>query len=275
MRNEIIEKALTTMLSIFKDRLTAAYLLGSFARGNPSAVSDIDFAIILDKTTEEDEKVIDDTMVELQKSTLPYASRLSLFWGSVTYLNANGSNGRFPPLDRLDLIKHGYLLYGTDVRPQLTPPSQRELIIAGAEFALEKLSAGNVSAAIMTPEKIFPQLDCVYLTKIILMPVRLLFTAITREIGYNDASATYYCENFPGPSANLVESAFQWRNQPPANKNEILTLLGNNALHELYQRFITYYITELEKCNAAPHLLDKMRAWQNKFPTVMMKYSLA
>ena len=49
------------------------------------------------------------------------------------------AGGRFPPLDRLDLIEHGRLLAGTDVRDGITRPVPAELLAAGAEFALGSL----------------------------------------------------------------------------------------------------------------------------------------
>lgn len=266
MKNLTAQETLKQMIVTFKERLSAVYMLGSFARDIPSKVSDVDIAVILnDPISKTDGEIIDHIVSELQKTNLDdYTSRLSIFWGSVKSLNAASTIGRFPPLDRLDLIKNGVLLHGNDIKKNLTPPTQSELIIAGAEFALEKLSVGKVSAAIMQPAVIFPKLDDVHLTKIILMPVRLLYTALMeREIGYNEASVNYYVQNFPGPSAKLVEAAFRWRTKPPENKDkEVVPLLKNKSLHALYQQFIECYIAKLIKLNAAPELIKRMEQWQ-------------
>lgn len=261
------QETLKQMIDAFKDRLSAAYMLGSFARDTPSKVSDVDFAIILKAPiSKADEASVNCIIAEIQKMNLDdYSTRLSVFWGSVESLNAASSIGRFPPLDRLDLIQNGKLLHGNDIRKHLIQPTQCELITASAEFALERLSMGKINQAIMQPELFFPMLDDVYLTKIILMPVRLLYTALTGEIGHNDASVAYYLQHFPGPSAKLVAAAFCWRTESPQNKAKtILPLLENNSLRALYQQFIEYYIAELIKLKTAPELITQMTLWHSR-----------
>lgn len=264
---EVAKITLTGMIASFKEQLSAAYILGSFARGAPSTVSDIDFAVILTHpVSQADEKKINDLVTEVQKMNLPYAARLSVFWGSVESLNTATSIGRFPPLDRLDLIENGCLLHGSDIRKKLIRPTQRELIIAGAEFALDKLNIDKIISAITQPELFFPKLDNIYLTKIILMPVRLLYTAFTGEIGHNDTAVAYYAQHFPNSSAKLVEAAFRWRTKPPHNKTEeVLFLLENESLQTLYQQFIGCYSTQLRHYNAASKLIAQMEQWQLTF----------
>src|ERR1700759_665538 len=47
-----------------------------------------------------------------------------------------------PPLDRLDLLENGRLLAGSDgARARVQRPSTEELVITGAEFALDHLAA--------------------------------------------------------------------------------------------------------------------------------------
>ncbi len=264
---EAVGVTLTKMIDAFKERVSAAYILGSFARHMPSNVSDIDFAVILTHpVSEADEKKMNMIVTDVQKMDLPYAARLSVFWGSVESLNTTSAIGRFPPLDRLDLIENSRLLHGNDIRKKLIRPTRRELIIAGAEFALEKLSEGKVNEALMQPELFFPRLDDVHLTKIILMPVRLLYTALTGNIGYNDASVAYYTRHFPGSSAELVSAAFRWRTESPKNKTEtIALLLQHNALHTLYQQFMECYITQLQQLGAPSKLVEHMVQWRSKW----------
>ena len=69
----------------------------------------------------------------------PLAERLSLFWGSIQSLRGGLPEGRFPPLDRLDLILHGRLLSGRDTRDGLPKPSVDELVVGAVRFALEVL----------------------------------------------------------------------------------------------------------------------------------------
>jgi hypothetical protein len=55
-------------------------------------------------------------------------------------LRGEGDGGRFPAVDRLDLIENGRLLAGVDARTGLARPTAGELLINGAEFALEFLA---------------------------------------------------------------------------------------------------------------------------------------
>jgi hypothetical protein len=73
--------------------------------------------------------------------------RLSVFWGTPSTLRGEQEGGRFPPLDRLDLIENGGLLLGSDARGGLTRPSAGELIVSGAEFALEFLAGAEAPKA--------------------------------------------------------------------------------------------------------------------------------
>src|SRR5262249_59922191 len=84
---------------------------------------------------------INNLVASVRESGRPFADRLSAFWGSVDSLNHGSQGGRFPPLDRLDLIRYGRLLAGTDVRDQLKTPRRDEHVIAGAHFPL--LSPGR------------------------------------------------------------------------------------------------------------------------------------
>ena len=75
-------------------------------------------------------------MSSIAASKKSFADRLSVFWGSIGTLSGVSSGGRFPPLDRLDLKQFGRVLAGRDVRGELPSPTQKELVLAGAEFAL-------------------------------------------------------------------------------------------------------------------------------------------
>jgi hypothetical protein len=64
----------------------------------------------------------------------------SRFSGTPSTLRGEREGGRFPALDRLDLLENGRLLLGNDARGGLSRPSADELIIDGAEFALDHLA---------------------------------------------------------------------------------------------------------------------------------------
>ena len=61
-------------------------------------------------------------------------------------------------------------------------------------------------------------------TKIVLFPVRFLFTAETGREGTNDAAAHYYLAQDQAPGAALVAAALGWRTNPPAQEHAIAML---------------------------------------------------
>ena len=109
-------------------RLLAAYALGSLAHGGFSQlVSDVDLGLVLSAPLDEGDG---QRVAALGHGlSLPLADRLSVFWGSRATLEGDASIGRFPPLDRLDLIRYGRLLLGKDVREGLPVPSHQELVV--------------------------------------------------------------------------------------------------------------------------------------------------
>ncbi len=165
------------------ERLVAAYALGSLAHGGFSIhVSDVDLGLILgDPLEDQDTEEMANLSAAIKASGAPLATRLSVFWGSIATLSGQASGGRFPPLDRLDLIRYGRLLEGRDIRDQLPSPSVRDLVVVGAEFALRVLSKPDVTAKLKNPEALAAS-DLITLTKNILFPVRFFFTAGTGEV---------------------------------------------------------------------------------------------
>src|SRR5207237_1540469 len=73
--------------------------------------------------------------------------RLSVFWGTPAMLRGEMVGGRFPPLDRLDLLENGRLLAGEEVRAGLAAPDRDELLVAGAECALDFVGPGHEAPA--------------------------------------------------------------------------------------------------------------------------------
>ena len=125
------------------DRLLAAYALGSLAHGGFSElVSDIDLGLIVSDPPPPAGDSTIQLVADAEKSKgSSLHERLSVFWGTPATLRGEREGGRFPPLDRLDLIENGRLLAGTDdARAGLPRPTARELVVTGAEFALDYLS---------------------------------------------------------------------------------------------------------------------------------------
>ena len=153
-------------------------------------------------------------------------SRLSVFWGTPSTLRGDVVGGRFPALDRLDLLGSGRLLAGSDAaRTSLPRPSCQELIVTGAEFALDYLagirsetlaegaSLGSIRLGgegavdeIRTP-KVLAGRGVRRVTKVVLVPVRFLYTAATGRVGTNDAAVDHYLESSGAPTGDLVAAA--------------------------------------------------------------------
>ena len=213
---KVLATALASARDVWGERLVAAYALGSLAHGGFSIhVSDVDFGLILNDPLEDrDTEEMATLSAEIKASGAPLADRLSVFWGSIATLSGEAPGGRFPPLDRLDLIRYGRILAGWDIREQLPSPSVRDLVVVGAEFALRVLSKPDVTAKLKDPEALAAG-DLIPLTKTVLFPVRFFFTAGTGEVGMNDLAVEYFAAATSGPAARLAQRTLEWRQAPP------------------------------------------------------------
>ena len=131
------------------NRLVAAYALGSLAHGGFSPlVSDVDLGLVLaDPLGPGDGETVQAIADTVKQGASPLHDRLSIFWGTPSTLGGHVEGGRFPPLDRLDLLEHGRLLLGDDIRGDTARPSPAELLIVGAEFALDFLAGRRTTAS--------------------------------------------------------------------------------------------------------------------------------
>jgi hypothetical protein len=192
--------------------------------------------------------------------------RLSVFGGTPATLAGRARGGRFPPLDRLDLLEYGRLLAGQDARHGMARPGQEELLVAGAEFALGYLgAAGNLPRRlrdrarpgshdrdtldeIRNPERLVSR-GPRRMTKTVLFPVRFLFTAATARVGTNAFAAEHYLASAGAPAAELVAAALGWRREPPADEAAATSLLRRELI-PLYAYYLDDHITRL---SAADH----------------------
>lgn len=249
---------------MWRDRLLAAYALGSLAHGGFSVVSDIDVAFVLDDpllATDGDR--IAELTNRIKASNKPFADRLSVFWGSALSLSGASSTGRFPPLDRLDLKKYGRLLMGRDVRKNLPSPTQRELVVAGAELALRRLATDEVIGKLKTPESLIRS-DQKTLTRLILWPVRFLFTARTGDVGRNDAAVEHFAaSNKASAACELVCLALKWRDSGPGPSDERATALIAAGVLPLYHEFLSDYEPRLREF-ARPDLAESFHEWRQR-----------
>lgn len=199
MSEPVLVAAADAARQAFGERLIAAYALGSLAHGGYSPlVSDIDLGLVLEDPLEAGD---DGAVASLASS----AERLSVFWGSPSTLRGESHGGRFPAVDRLDLVDHGRLLLGSECRAGIPRPPRSELVAEGPTFAVDKLGPPPSDLATQGARAI---------TKRVLFPVRFLYTEATGAIGRNeDAVAWYLAEE---RSANdLVAAAYRWREVEP------------------------------------------------------------
>jgi hypothetical protein len=254
----VLAEAVAAYAQALGERLVAAYALGSLAHGGFSPlVSDVDLALILaDPLRPTDSETVAAVARGLKAKDSALHDRLSVFWGTPSSLGGRVPGGRFPPLDRLDLLEHGCLLRGEDVRNGLVPPSRDELLVAGALFALEYLADLVVGPPHERPGQALGSLhrgeDAVEeirrpelllarglrrLTKLVLFPVRFLFTAETGRVGTNDAAVDHYLAADAPPGGALVAAALAWRTVPPESDEVVLSLLEAGMV-PLYLHYI-------------------------------------
>ena len=257
----MLAAALGIAKQTWPDRLVAAYALGSLAHGGFSAVSDLDLGLVLaDPLLAADEARVSGLVGAVKASREPFADRLSVFWGSLPTLSGASQGGRFPPLDRLDLLRYGRLLAGSDVRAGLTAPSREELIVAGAEFALARLGTDEVVRKLKDPQSLACS-DPKTLTKLILYPVRFLFTARTGEVGRNDAAVEHFTAAANGPAAKLVRSALEWRNTLPDDATAAQTIAA--GVPPLYDEFLSDHEKRLREYGRRD-LAEAFAMWRHR-----------
>ena len=279
----VLAEAAEAYRAALGNRLLAVYALGSLAHGGFSElVSDIDLGLIVSDPLRPGDGETIQAVAETEKSKgSALHERLSVFWGTPTTLRREQDGGRFPPLDRLDLIENGRLLDGSDeTRRGLPSPSVSELLITGAEFALEYLAGvdrhGHLPIARLgsmrqgredaTEEILFPDLllgrGMRRVTKLVLFPVRFVYTAATGRVGTNDAAVTRYLEDDQAPSTRLVAAALAWRRDPPPDRTAASELLREQLL-PLYLYYIDDHIERLRSIGESD-LTGAFREWRNR-----------
>jgi hypothetical protein len=277
----VLAQALAAYRAALGPRLLAGYALGSLAHGGFSPlVSDVDLGLILaDPARRTDRWTVRRVARGAAAGGSALHERLSVFWGTPATLRGAAAGGRFPPLDRLDLLEHGRLLTGQDARDGLPRPAPAELLVAGAEFALASLGgAGTLRqrlidrarsgrhrddavAEIRDPARLVDR-GPRRLTKVVLFPVRFLFTAATGRVGTNAAAAEYYLAAGRAPGADLVAAAMTWRLSPPADRQAAEALLRRELI-PLYVQYLDDHIARLHA--AGQHsLAGGFRRWRGR-----------
>ena len=275
----MLAKAVSAYRDALGARLIAGYALGSLAHGGFSQlVSDVDLGLILqDPIRAKDRMAIYKVARSLRTGGSTLDERLSVFWGTPSTLRGQSRGGRFPPLDRLDLLDYGRLLTGQDARSAVARPEQAELLVAGAQFALGYLGgARNLPGRLRDWAPLRPRDDVLNeirapsrlvargprrLTKIVLFPVRFLFTAETGQVGTNTLAVEQYLAKAYAPAATLVTAALGWRLEPPTD-DEATALLGRELI-PLYVHYIDDHITRLRAVDRQ-RLADSFHRWRTR-----------
>lgn len=279
----MLTEAVASYQAALGPRLLAGYALGSLAHGGFSPlVSDVDLGLILTGPLRPaDRLTIGRVAGQVRSGGSGLHERLSVFWGSPATLRGTARGGRFPPLDRLDLLENGRLLAGTDARDGMARPGHTELLVAGAEFAADFLGSTGWRArlspwsGLSPPARLRPRDDTMaaeirdpqrlvargtrQLTKVVLFPARFLLTAATGQVGTNALAAEHYLSGSPAPAAALVAAALAWRTEPPAAAAAV-TLL-NRELIPLYVQFIDDHVPRLQAAGR-PRLAGRLRRWR-------------
>jgi len=275
----VLSEAVVACKDALGDRLIAAYALGSLAHGGFSTlVSDVDLGLVLaDPVQQSDSGTIQAVADSVRRRGSALHGRLSVFWGTPSTLQGRLPGGRFPALDRLDLLEHGRLLHGKDARDGMARPSQSELLIMGAEFALEQLGGEQSSVrrspglGSMSPgdESVLDEIRSPALlvsrgprrlTKIVLFPVRFLFTAATGQVGTNALAVTHYLADAQAPAGELVAAALSWRIAAPDDSRAAVALLARDLI-PLYRQYIDDHIGRLRSVRRSD-LAERFEQWR-------------
>jgi hypothetical protein len=278
----VLREAVARYRAVLGERLVAAYALGSLAHGGFSPlVSDVDLGLVLSDPVEpSDPPTIGAVADAVKAGGTALHERLSVFWGTPDTLAGRAPGGRFPPLDRLDLVENGLLLDGTDCREALPVPDPAELLVTGAEFALDFLGPGHGAAAsvagglgsltpaghevideVRHPETLVAR-GPRHLTKVVLFPVRFLFTAATGRVGTNHAAVDYYLANPEAVAPALAAAGLHWRTVPPDDPAAAVALL-ERELRPLYLEYIDDHTTRLGDLGQ-PELARAFTAWRRR-----------
>ncbi|URN03966.1 hypothetical protein LUW74_11950 [Actinomadura madurae] len=125
-------------------------------------------------------------------------------------------NGRLTAAFAIGSLAHGgfvpdvgVLLHGTDQRARCARPSTEDLLLGSATFALAKFGDPAYLRMLGDSAALAGQ-GARTITKAVLFPVRLLYTATTGRLGRNDDAARWYTAT-PNISRTLVTCAARWR----------------------------------------------------------------
>jgi hypothetical protein len=170
-------------------RLLEAAVVGSLAHGGFSRrYSDLDLALVVEDGLRDPELAsIRAIAAELSAD---WAGKLSIFWTDRSF-----ATGRFPPLDRVDLIDHGVGLVARErVRPPRPSLAEIRQYLSGTPLETWSAAASRFAAADALAEK-----DRKPYLRALLYPARFVMSWQTGRMASND-DAVAYCVDAAGQS---------------------------------------------------------------------------
>ena len=184
------------------EALLGVYLIGSLAHGGFSRrYSDIDVAVVSEGgLTPAD---FDAMRADAVAISSELAAKLSIFWTDRGF-----SAGRFPPLDRADLLDHGVAL----VERERVPPPRPGLAEVRAYLTGKPFEAWSQGAAqFATIETLAPKSHKPYL-RAHLYPARFVYSFMTGRMGSNDDAVEWLTDRAPpGLDVALIAQALNCR----------------------------------------------------------------
>lgn len=230
----------------FKERVISIFKIGSLgSRGDFSLCSDVDIALMLDAVKDSDHKDVKEICESIKILNLNFADRLSVFWSSYDKMTFERGEGRFPPLDRLDLIRCGVLLAGVDRRKELSEPSNNDLILGSAEFISKFMLTNERFNELVNHQAEIIRKGARYFSKFVLFPVRLIYSLDNPDkIGTNHDAVQHFTKTYANTMPHaiaLIEKAYQSRNDYPDAPVNINLDAIKTILPELYIYCIAQY----------------------------------
>jgi hypothetical protein len=197
-----VGRAAASWSDCFGPRLLGVYCIGSLAHGGFSArYSDIDVAATVTDPLAPDELA---TVREAAKSlSSELAAKLSIFWADQDF-----TAGRFPPLDRGDLIDHAVpVIERRPVRPARPSLGEIRHYLGGQPFAAwtEQVQRfANAGALERADHKPY--------VRALLYPARLLYSWAKGAMASNDDAVAFLADQpVAGLDFGLVERALECR----------------------------------------------------------------
>jgi hypothetical protein len=230
----VIDAAVRAARERLGDGLLSAYAIGSLAHGGfTAAVSDVDLALLTDERPGRDMRAIVAAIAEDVEQEHPaFGGRLSIFHAPWDRFSDPPPGARLPPIDRYDLVRHGILVHGADLRPHATAPTAQEIRGQAVDFALRRVTPAQLSADLGRLEA--GGVTVHDAAKMVLWPVRLQHVCDTGHSAGNAAAVEHYLR-LPGTRHRpLVRDALAWRDLPalPSPAAALERIAGE--IHDLY-----------------------------------------